>query len=144
HPWVQAQGHSPFVWSTLGAIAQATDRLEVVTGVTCPIVRTHPGWIAHASATAALLFGDRFTLGVGSGEALNEHVFGDRWPRPELRLRMLEEAVEVIRMLWTGETVDHHGAHYEVENARLFDPPEQPPVIAVSAYGDKALELAGR
>lgn len=144
HPWVQAQGHSPFVWSLLGAIAQATERVHVVTGVTCPIVRTHPGVIAHASATAALLFEGRFTLGVGTGEALNEHVFGDRWPRPEVRLRMLAEAVEVIRMLWTGDTVDHHGPHYEVENARLFDPPAQPPAIAVSAYGDMALELAGR
>lgn len=144
HPWIQQQGHSPFVWSVLGALAEATERLELVTGVTCPIIRTHPVIIAHAAATTSLLFGGRFGLGVGTGEALNEHVHGDRWPRPEIRLAMLEEAVEVIRRLWAGETVDHSGAHYEVENARLFDSPSEPPHILVSGYGEQATQLAGR
>lgn len=143
HPWVTAQGHSPFVWSVLGAIANATERLRVVTGVTCPIVRTHPVIVAHAAATTSLLFGGRFSFGVGTGEALNEHVHGDRWPRPEVRLEMLREAVEVIRRMWTGDTVDHEGRHYRVENARLFDPPDERLRLLVSAYGDKALELAG-
>ena len=143
HPWVSAQGHSPFVWSVLGAIAQATERLDLVTGVTCPIVRTHPVIVAHAAATTSLLFGERFSLGVGTGEALNEHVHGDRWPRPEVRLDMLREAVAIIRRMWTGDTVDHAGEHYEVENAKLFDPPEAPLRLLVSGYGDKALVLAG-
>ena len=143
HPWVSAQGHSPFVWSVLGAIAQATERLDLVTGVTCPIVRTHPVIVAHAAATTSLLFGERFSLGVGTGEALNEHVHGDRWPRPEVRLDMLREAVAIIRRMWTGDTVDHAGEHYEVENAKLFDPPEAPLRLLVSGYGDKALALAG-
>jgi coenzyme F420-dependent glucose-6-phosphate dehydrogenase len=143
HPWVQAQGHSPFVWSVLGALSQVTERLEFVTGVTCPIIRTHPVIVAHASATTSLLFGDRFSLGVGTGEALNEHVHGDRWPRPEIRLAMLREAVDIIRRMWSGETVDHLGEHYEVENARLFDAPETPPRLLVSGYGEKAMQLAG-
>ena len=144
HPWVETQGHSPFVWGVLGSIAERTERLELVTGVTCPIIRTHPVIVAHAAATASLLLGGRFGLGVGTGEALNEHVHGDRWPRPEIRLEMLEEAVEVMRKMWTGETVDHRGTHYEVENARLFDPPQGELPILVSGYGSKAQELAGR
>jgi G6PDH family F420-dependent oxidoreductase len=144
HPWVEAQGHSPFVWSVLGGIAHATDRLSVGVGVTCPIIRVHPAIVAQAAATTSLLFGDRFFLGVGTGEALNEHILGDRWPRPEIRLEMLEEAVEVMRQLWTGATIDHRGEHYEVENARLFDPPESPPPVIVSGFGDQAVELAAR
>lgn len=144
HPWVTAQGHSPFVWSVLGALAHATDRLEVAVGVTCPIVRIHPAVIAHATATTAQLFEGRFTFGVGTGEALNEHVLGHRWPRPEVRLAMLEEAVGIIRELWAGETVDHHGEFYEVDNARLFDPPSTAPAVIVSGFGTKAVELAGR
>lgn len=144
HPWVTAQGHSPFVWGVLGAIATATERIEVAVGVTCPIIRIHPAILAQASATASLLLEGRFTFGVGTGEALNEHVLGDRWPRPELRLAMLEEAVEIIRELWTGETVDHLGDFYEVENARLFDPPDPAPRIVVSGFGPKAAQLAGQ
>jgi len=144
HPWVTAQGHSPFVWSVLGAIAAATDRIEVGVGVTCPTVRIHPAIIAHASATTALLFEGRFFLGVGTGEALNEHVLGHRWPTPAVRLSMLDEAVDVIRQLWTGDTVDHRGDFYEVENARLFDPPDPVPPIVVSGFGPDAIELAGR
>ena len=142
HPWITAQGHSPFVWSVLGAIAASTDRIDVGVGVTCPTTRVHPAIVAHAAATTSLLLGDRFFLGVGTGEALNEHVLGHRWPPPGVRRGMLREAVEIIRELWTGETVDHRGDHYEVENARLFDPPASTPPIIVSAFGDEAVELA--
>jgi G6PDH family F420-dependent oxidoreductase len=144
HPWVSAQGHSPFVWSVLGAIGVATETIEVGVGVTCPTIRIHPAIVAHASATASLLLGGRFFLGVGSGEALNEHVLGDRWPPVEERLAMLEEAVGVIRDLWTGETVDHRGDFYDVDNAKLFDPPETAPPIIVSGFGPKATEVAAR
>jgi coenzyme F420-dependent glucose-6-phosphate dehydrogenase len=144
HPWVQNQGHSPFVWSVLGGIAASTTRVEVATGVTCPIIRIHPAIVAHAAATTAQLFQGRFALGVGSGEALNEHILGHRWPTPEVRLAMLDEAVEVMRKLFTGETVDHDGRFYRVENARLFDPPEVPLPIIVSGFGPVATELAGR
>ncbi|HVM09266.1 MAG TPA: TIGR03557 family F420-dependent LLM class oxidoreductase [Acidimicrobiales bacterium] len=144
HPWVSAQGHAPFVWSVLGGIAHATDTIEVGVGVTCPIVRIHPAVLAQATATTALLLEDRFVFGVGTGEALNEHILGHRWPRPEVRIAMLEEAVEIIRRLWTGETVDHRGEFYEVENAKLFDPPSTPPPVVVSAFGPKAVELAAR
>jgi coenzyme F420-dependent glucose-6-phosphate dehydrogenase len=144
HPWTSAQGHSPFVWSVLGAIAASTDAIEVGVGVTCPTTRVHPAIVAQAAATSSLLLDGRLFLGVGTGEALNEHVLGHRWPRPEVRLEMLEEAVDVMRRLWSGDTVDHRGAYYEVENARLFDPPaEQIPVI-VSGFGPKAVELAAR
>jgi G6PDH family F420-dependent oxidoreductase len=143
HPWTESQGHSPFVWSVLGSIAAATSHIEVGTGVTCPITRIHPAVVAHAAATTAQLFGDRFFFGVGTGEALNEHILGHRWPRAEVRLKMLEEAVDVMRQLWTGETVNFKGDFYEVDNARIFDPPEQLPVI-VSGFGPDAIELAAR
>ncbi len=143
HPWVQAQGHSPFVWSVLGAVAAVTDRVQVGVGVTCPIMRIHPAIVAHAAATASLLLEGRFFLGVGTGEALNEHIVGRHWPVPEIRRQMLAEAIDVMRQLWTGETVDHHGEHFTVENARLFDPPEAPLPVVVSAFGsDAASELA--
>jgi coenzyme F420-dependent glucose-6-phosphate dehydrogenase len=144
HPWVSAQGHSPFAWSVLGAIAASTERVEVGVGVTCPTIRIHPAIIAQASATTALLFEGRFFLGVGTGEALNEHVLGHRWPPAGVRLAMLEEAVGIIRELWTGDSVDHRGGFYEVENAKLFDPPASPPPIVVSAFGTKSVELAAR
>lgn len=144
HPWVTAQGHSPFVWSVLGGIGATTERIEVAVGVTCPIVRIHPAILAQATATTALLLDGRFTFGVGTGEALNEHVLGHRWPRPEVRRVMLEEAVEVIRRLWSGDTVDHRGDFYEVENARIFDPPEAAPPIVVSGFGPEATKLAAR
>jgi G6PDH family F420-dependent oxidoreductase len=144
HPWTTEQGHSPFVWSVLGAVAARTERLGLATGVTCPTVRIHPAIVAHAAATTSVLSGGRFTLGVGSGEALNEHVLGHRWPPAQVRLAMLEEAVAVMRELWTGETVDHRGDFYEVENARLFDPPSESVPVVVSGFGDKAIELAAR
>src|SRR6478736_2895493 len=89
HPWVSEQGHSPFVWSVLGAIGASTHELEVGIGVSCPLVRIHPAIVAQAAATTSLLFDGRFFLGLGTGEALNEHIFGDRWPPPELRRAML-------------------------------------------------------
>ncbi|HJR24398.1 MAG TPA: TIGR03557 family F420-dependent LLM class oxidoreductase [Acidimicrobiales bacterium] len=144
HPWVSAQGHSPFVWSVLGGIAEATERIEVGVGVTCPTIRIHPAILAQATATTSLLLEGRFFWGVGSGEALNEHVLGHRWPPAPVRLEMLEEAVEVVRKLWTGDTIDHRGQYYEVENAKLFDPPAAPPPIIVSGFGPTAVELAGR
>lgn len=144
HPWITEQGHSPFVWSVLGAISQATDQLKIGVGVTCPTVRMHPAVNAHAAATAACLLEGRFTWGVGTGEALNEHVLGNRWPPADLRLEMLEEAIGIIRALWTGESVTHRGRHYTVEDARIFDLPEQLPPIVVSAFGDKAVSLAAR
>ena len=144
HPWVSAQGHSPFVWSVLGAIAASTERVRVGVGVTCPIIRIHPAVIAHATATTALLFEGRFFWGVGTGEALNEHVLGHRWPPAPVRRAMLEESLEIVRELWKGDTVDHRGEFYEVENARLFDPPDEPPDIIVSGFGPEAVELAAR
>ena len=138
HPWVDAQGQSPFVWSVIGAIAHATERLELGTGVTCPTTRIHPAIIAQAAATAAAMMPGRFFLGVGTGENLNEHVLGDRWPAHELRLDMLEEAVQVIRLLWQGGSQSHYGKHYTVENARLYTLPEQLPRIIVAASGPSA------
>jgi G6PDH family F420-dependent oxidoreductase len=143
HPWLDEQGESPFVWSVIGAIAASTD-LTVTTAVTCPTVRIHPAIIAHAAATSALLLDGRFELGVGSGEQLNEHVLGDPWPPTDTRLEMLEEAVEVIRLLWTGEEVTHDGRHYRVQNARLYSMPPEPPPIVVSGFGPKATALAAR
>lgn len=144
HPWTDTQGHSPFVWSVLGALAARTTSIEVGVGVTCPTVRIHPAILAQATATTALLFEGRFVWGVGSGEALNEHILGDRWPRADVRLSMLEEAVALIRELWTGEQINHDGEHYEVENARIYDTPDPAPPIVVSAFGPKAAELAAR
>lgn len=143
HPWNDEQGQSPFVWSVIGAISQAC-RLPVTTAVTCPTVRLHPALVAQAAATSAALLEGRFILGVGSGEALNEHILGDPWPHAARRLEMLEEAVGVIRALWTGEVVSHEGEHYSVDTARLYTLPDQPPAIYVSAFGPKALEVAAR
>jgi G6PDH family F420-dependent oxidoreductase len=143
HPWLAEQGNSPFVWSVIGAVAQVTD-LPISTAVTCPTIRVHPAIVAQAAATSAVLTGGKFTLGVGSGEALNEHIFGDPWPSADVRLEMLEEAVEVIRALWTGRVVQHHGKHYTVEHARLYSLPDTPPPVFVSGFGPKAASLAGR
>ncbi len=134
HPWSDEQGHSPFVWSVIGAIAQATNQ-KVTTAVTCPTVRIHPAVIAQAAATASILLQGRFCLGVGSGEALNEHILGDRWPEADERLEMLEEAVQVIRMLWQVGVQNHQGRHYRVERCRVYDLPESPPPIVVSGFG---------
>ncbi len=144
HPWNDAQGHSGFVWSTIGAIAQVTARMKVTTAVTCPMIRIHPAIIAQAAATSAVLLEGRFALGLGSGEALNEHVLGDRWPEADERLEMLEESVQVIRTLWQGGSQSHRGRHYRVENARIYDLPEEPPPILISGFGPKSTELAAR
>ena len=143
HPWLDEQGQSPFVWSVIGAIA-ATTPLTVTTAVTCPTVRLHPAIVAQAAATSALLLDGRFELGVGSGEYLNEHILGDHWPITDVRLDMLEEAVEVMRALWTGEEIVHRGRHYTVENARLYSLPGRPPPVLVSGFGPKATDLAAR
>ena len=144
HPWVDRQGHSPFVWAVIGGIAHATRRLRLGTGVTCPTFRMHPAIVAHAAATAAAMLPGRFFLGVGSGENLNEHVLGQRWPAPDERLEMLEEAVEVMRLLWEGGVQTHRGRHFRVEEARLYTRPDEPPPIMVAASGPSAAELAGR
>jgi G6PDH family F420-dependent oxidoreductase len=143
HPWVDAQGQSAFVWSMIGALSQAT-RLPITTAVTCPTVRIHPAVIAQAAATSAVLTEGRFRLGVGTGEALNEHIFGDAWPELDVRLEMLEEAIEIIRGLWEGKVYSHHGKHYTVENARIYTLPEKPVEILISGFGPKSIEVAGR
>ncbi|MFE0048184.1 LLM class F420-dependent oxidoreductase [Streptomyces albireticuli] len=143
HPWTGEQGQSPFVWSVIGALSQATS-LPVQTAVTCPTIRLHPVVVAQAAATSAVLLGGRFRLGVGSGEALNEHVLGDAWPQAPVRLEMLEEAVQVMRLLFEGGEVSHRGKHYTVENARLYTVPDEPVPIDVSAFGPAAVEVAGR
>lgn len=144
HPWIDRQGHSPFVWSVIGGVAQATRRLPLGTGVTCPTMRIHPAIIAQAAATAAAMMPGRFFLGVGTGENLNEHITGDRWPAHDMRLEMLEEAVEVIRCLWQGDTQTYRGCYYTVENARIYTLPDELPPILVAASGPKAAEAAGR
>jgi coenzyme F420-dependent glucose-6-phosphate dehydrogenase len=144
HPWVDAQGHSPFVWSTLGGIAQATEKIRVGTGVTCPMIRIHPAIVAQAVATVAAMMPGRFFLGVGSGENLNEHVTGARWPLPDERLEMMEEAIEVMRLLWQGGEQTHRGKHYTVDHARVYTLPDEPFEIYVAAAAPKAAELAGR
>ena len=143
HPWLDEQGESPFVWSVIGGIAASTG-LRVTTAVTCPTFRIHPAINAHAAATASLMLKGRFNFGVGTGENLNEHVLGQRWVPPGIRLEMLEEAVEVMRALWTGNLVNHHGPHYTVENARLYSVPAEPPPVLVSAFGPKAVKLAAK
>jgi G6PDH family F420-dependent oxidoreductase len=143
HPWVDAQGHSPFVWAVIGGIATAAKRLRLGTGVTCPSVRIHPAIIAQAAATAAAMMPGRFFLGVGSGENLNEHILGDRWPSVDTRQEMMEEAIDVIRLLWQGGYQSHDGQYFVVENARIYDLPEQLPEIMVAASGPEAAELAG-
>lgn len=143
HPWNDEQGQSPFVWSVIGGLSQITD-LPVTTAVTCPTMRIHPAVIAQAAATSAVMLEGRFRFGIGTGEALNEHIFGDAWPSADTRLEMLEEAVEVIRLLWEGGTKDYEGRHYVVENARIYTLPDEPPPILISGFGPKAIDLAGR
>jgi coenzyme F420-dependent glucose-6-phosphate dehydrogenase len=144
HPWADAQGQSPFVWSVIGGIAHATERIRLGTGVTCPTIRIHPAIVAQAAATTAAMLPDRFVLGVGSGENLNEHVLGDPWPHPKERLEMLEEAIGLMRALWSGEIVTEWTEHYTVDRARLYTVPETPPRVAVAAVAPAAARLAGR
>jgi coenzyme F420-dependent glucose-6-phosphate dehydrogenase len=144
HPWIDRQGNSPFVWGVLGALSQATEELDFATGVTCPTTRIHPAIIAQAAATAAALLPGRFSLGVGSGENLNEHILGDRWPPVAERQERLEEAIEVIRLLWEGGLKTHRGRFYTVENARIYSLPEEPPPILVAVAGERSVDLAKR
>lgn len=143
HPWTDEQGHSPFVWSVIGALSEKVS-LPVSTAVTCPTFRIHPAIIAQAAATAAVQLDGRFVLGVGSGEALNEHILGDPWPSVAVRQHMLEEAVEVIRLLHEGRKISHHGEHYEVQEARIYTRPANPVPIYVSGFGEQSAKLAGR
>lgn len=144
HPWIERQGESPFVWAVLGAVSQRTERLRVMTGVTCPTMRMHPAIVAQAAATAACLLPGRFALGVGSGENLNEHVVGGRWPPVVERQERLEEAIGVIRELWSGRLVSRRGGHFRVENARLYSLPDVPPPLLVAVAGERSVDLAGR
>jgi G6PDH family F420-dependent oxidoreductase len=142
HPWVPRQGDSSFVWSVLGGVAQATQRIRVGTGVTAPIMRIHPAIIAQAAATVAAMMPGRFFLGLGTGEYLNEHILGDVWPEIDVRQEMLAEAVQVIRELWKGEEYSHHGIYYTVRDARIYTLPEELPPIYVAASGTESAELA--
>jgi G6PDH family F420-dependent oxidoreductase len=143
HPWNDEQGESPFVWGMIGALSQACS-LPVTTAVTCPTTRVHPAIVAQAAATAAVQLDGKFVLGVGTGEALNEHVLGDPWPSEDIRLEMLEEAVELMRRLWSGEVVTVRGEHYDVDTARIYTLPDEPVPVYVSAFGPKALDVAAR
>lgn len=142
-PWVDAQGHAPYAWSVLGAAAQATSRIPLMTYVTCPIKRYHPAVVAQKAATMQELSEGRFTLGAGAGENLNEHVVGGGWPPADIRHEMLEEAVEIIRALWDGGYVNFRGKHYDVESAKIWDLPEQPPQLGIAASGPESCALAG-
>lgn len=144
HPWIDKQGQSPFVWGTIGGISQTTSKIRLSTGVTCPTVRIHPAIIAQAAATAAAMMPGRFILGVGTGEKLNEHILGDRWPPAPVRLEMLEEAVDIIRLLWEGETKDYYGVFYIVENARIYTLPEQLPPMMIAASGMESAKTAAK
>jgi G6PDH family F420-dependent oxidoreductase len=143
-PWIEAEGHAPFIWSVLGGIAVATERIGLLTAVTCPTFRYHPAVVAQAAATVSLMTGERFRLGLGSGERLNEHVIGGGWPAPSVRQERFAEAIDVIRMLFEadGQECSHSGVHFELDRARLFDRPEQPPQILVAAGGPRAAQIA--
>ncbi|MEV4336762.1 LLM class F420-dependent oxidoreductase [Streptomyces sp. NPDC049590] len=142
-PWLRAQGHASYAWSVLGAAAQATSRIPLMTYVTCPILRYHPAVVAQKAATVQLLSEGRFRLGLGAGENLNEHVVGGGWPPVDVRHEMLEEAVQIIRALFEGGHVTHHGQHYDVESARLWDLPETAPPIGIAVSGEQSCQLAG-
>jgi G6PDH family F420-dependent oxidoreductase len=145
HPWHDEQGQSPFVWSVIGGIAQATERFRIGTGVTCPLIRIHPAIVAQAAATSAAMMGPgRFFLGVGTGENLNEHVTGVGWPAPDERVAMLAEAIEIMRELWQGEYTTIRGDWFEVDGARLYTLPEELLPIVVAAGGEQAAQLAAR
>lgn len=144
HPWVSAQGHSPFVWAVLGGAATATKKIQIGTGVTCPIMRIHPTILAQAAATVAAMMEGRFFFGLGTGENLNEHIQGHRWVPHDIRVEMFQEAISIIREMWKGEVTNHWGKYYTVEDARLYTLPKQLPPIMLAASGEKAAELAGQ
>ncbi len=143
HPWNDKQGHSPFVWSVIGALSQASS-LPVTTAVICPIMRIHPAVVAQAAATCAAQLDGRFMLGLGTGEALNEHITGPHWPPSATRREMLEEAVDVIWKLFTGKQISYRGRYFTVENARIYALPPEPTPIYISGFGPQAARLAGR
>jgi G6PDH family F420-dependent oxidoreductase len=143
-PWLDVQGHAPYAWSVLGAAAQATNRIPLMTYVTCPIRRYHPAVVAQKAATMQLLSDGRFTLGLGAGENLNEHIVGGGWPIATVRHEMLEEAVGIIRALWTGDTVTHRGKHFDVESAKVWDLPDTAPPIGIAVSGHSSCRVAGR
>jgi G6PDH family F420-dependent oxidoreductase len=143
-PWLDTQGHSPYAWSVLGAAAEATDQIPLMTYVTCPTRRYHPAVVAQKAATMQLLCDGRFTLGLGAGENLNEHIVGGHWPIASVRHEMLEEAVEIIRALWAGDTVTYRGKHFDVESAKVWDLPETAPPIGIAVSGPASCRLAGR
>lgn len=142
-PWVDAMGHSPYAWSVLGAVAQATSTIELMTYVTCPIKRYHPAVVAQKAATVDILSDGRFTLGLGAGENLNEHVTGGGWPPVNVRHQMLDEAVDIIRALWAGGYVNYDGRHFQVDSAKLWDLPDQPLRLGIAASGEQSSRLAG-
>lgn len=144
HPWLEEQGHSPFTWSVLGAIAGQTERVGIATGVTCPTMRYHPAIVAQAAATMGVISDGRFTLGIGAGERLNEHVVGGGWPGVGVRHAMLREAIEIIRLLWTGGYHSYDGEYLQLEDARVFDLPEQLPPIIVAASGRASAGIAAQ
>ena len=144
HPWTDKQGSSPFVWSVIGGIAEATERLRIGTGVTCPLIRIHPAIVAHAAATCACLMPGRFFLGLGTGENLNEHVLGDRWPAADERIEMLEEAIGIMRLLWQRGEQTHRGKYYTVDHCRIYNVPDDSIDIAIAAGQPVAARLAGR
>lgn len=141
-PWLDEQGHSPFAWSVLGGVATATERIALMTAVTCPTLRYHPAIVAQAAATVSLLANGRFRLGLGSGERLNEHVVGGGWPSVQVRQELLEEAVDIIRLLFEGRTASYEGQHLLLESARLWDVPDPPPPILLAAGGPQAARIA--
>lgn len=143
-PRLDSQGHSPYVWSVLGAAAQATSHIPLMTFVSCPTFRYHPAVVAQKAATMQLLSEGRFRLGLGSGGNLNEHVAGMGWPSVGVRLDMFEEAVGIVRDLFEGEAVTHHGTYFDVDNARLWDLPDTPPPIGVAVSGPRSCDIAGR
>jgi G6PDH family F420-dependent oxidoreductase len=143
-PWLDSQGHAPYAWSVLGAAAQATERIPLMTYVTCPIRRYHPAVVAQKAATMQLLSDGRFTLGLGAGENLNEHIIGGHWPIAGIRHEMLDEAVQIIRALWTGESVTFRGKYFDVESAKVWDLPDTAPPIGIAASGPESCRLAGR
>ncbi len=142
-PWLDSQGHAPNAWATLGAVAQATERVELMTYVTCPIMRYHPAVVAQQAATVGLLSNGRFLLGLGAGENLNEHVVGHGWPSANVRHAMFDEAVQIIRELFRGEYVNFDGDHFRVDSAKLWDVADQPPPLALAISGAQSAQLAG-
>jgi G6PDH family F420-dependent oxidoreductase len=142
HPWLYSHGHSPYAWSVLGGVATTTERLRMMTLVTCPTIRYHPAIVAQKAATMAAMSGGRFELGLGAGENLNEHVVGHGWPPARTRHEMLAEAIEIMQELWKGGYVTHHGEHYDVEDARIYTLPDEPPPVYVAVSGKRSVQLA--